>query len=323
MDRNEKKAFEDAEFDYVVLDEKTYPVFAVEYDGPCHEKPEKKRGDARKNAWCADAGLPLLRVSDWEVTKEDRDLFITYLIKRHFAYREELPRIIRKIEEQYGQEEIDRRYAEGFIKWDMDPNRVFDLSYPFPSFDHVLEKIASDFKIFVLFQPPTKALLVEKRTANGLRLIPVELATETEKKEYGKPGLARCIINGGRLYGEPEGTKTVFSCWWYIIRLSGAEPGGYSFSNVGGPISVRGGYEVINQNSVSLKLDTILRFDLNREPTAINIGECSRRGLNNARVYAGLPGSEFFFVSNSFTCYLASKAAYECLSENGSIWKGE
>jgi hypothetical protein len=305
---SEKKAFEDAEFDCVVFGENDIAVFAVEYDGPCHEKPEKKRSDARKNGWCADAELPLLRISDWEIATEDRDLFITYLIKRHIAYQEELPGIIDEIIEQYGQNEIDRCYAEGLIPWDMDPYRVFDLRHPIPGFNSLLEKIAEDFKIFVLFTPPRKTILLEKRNANGFGFIPVELATETEEIECGQPGMTRCIFNGGRLYGETEGTKTVFTCWWYIIRLSGAESGGYSYSDAGGPISVSGAYEVIKQSNVSLKLDSM---------------GCSRKASGDPPIYAGLPGSEFFFVSNSFTCYLALKAAYEWLSENESILRGK
>jgi hypothetical protein len=322
LDRNDKKAFEDAEFDVVVLDENNIGVFAAEYDGPCHEKREKLRSDARKNAWCFQAGLPLLRISDWEISKEDQGLFVIYLIERHLAFKKELPSIIEEIKKKYGQEEIDRRYDEGLIPRDMDAYRVFDSRYPFPEFNALIKKIAEDFDIFVLFQPPTKTLLLEKRTPNGLRLIPVELATETKEIERGEPGLTRCIFNGGRLYGETEGTKTVFTCWWYIIRLSGAESGGYSFSDAGGPISVSGGYKVINQNKVSLTLDTTLPLKPNSELTADNTGECTRKGLGIPRIYAGLPGSEFSFVSNSFTCYLASKAAYEWLSENESILRG-
>lgn len=52
-----------AHFDFVVCNKDTMPVFAVEFDGPCHAKPEQMVRDRKKDALCDICGLPLLRIN--------------------------------------------------------------------------------------------------------------------------------------------------------------------------------------------------------------------------------------------------------------------
>jgi len=50
-------------FDFLVTDENSVPLFAVEYDGPQHRSdPEVVRRDRLKNRLCEEAGLQLLRI---------------------------------------------------------------------------------------------------------------------------------------------------------------------------------------------------------------------------------------------------------------------
>src|SRR5260370_11392963 len=49
-------------FDFLVTDDESAPLFAVEFDGPRHHDPDVARRDRLKNRLCEKAGLQLLRI---------------------------------------------------------------------------------------------------------------------------------------------------------------------------------------------------------------------------------------------------------------------
>ena len=49
-------------FDFLVADAAHDPLFAVEFDGPMHEKPKQAARDKKKNELCVRFDLPLLRI---------------------------------------------------------------------------------------------------------------------------------------------------------------------------------------------------------------------------------------------------------------------
>lgn len=52
-----------AHFDFVIADQRSLPLFAVEFDGPRHENdPKTIYRDELKRSLCDKLGLPLLRV---------------------------------------------------------------------------------------------------------------------------------------------------------------------------------------------------------------------------------------------------------------------
>jgi hypothetical protein len=50
-------------FDFVVCDTEHTPLFAVEFDGPSHDKPEQARRDIQKNSLCERFQFPILRIN--------------------------------------------------------------------------------------------------------------------------------------------------------------------------------------------------------------------------------------------------------------------
>jgi uncharacterized protein DUF2726 len=65
-----------AHVDFVVTDDKTKPLFIVEYDGPFHAAPVQQRRDRMKDGLCADAGLGILRINANHVTKLYRGMSV-------------------------------------------------------------------------------------------------------------------------------------------------------------------------------------------------------------------------------------------------------
>jgi len=65
-----------AHVDFVVTDEKTKPLFIVEYDGPTHAASLQRRRDRMKDGMCADAGLGILRINANHVTKRYRGMSV-------------------------------------------------------------------------------------------------------------------------------------------------------------------------------------------------------------------------------------------------------
>src|ERR1043165_3951638 len=63
--------YKNAIFDFLILDPKSDPILAIEFDGPDHSRPGKKRSDIRKNRLCNLRELPILRINDKHIQKED------------------------------------------------------------------------------------------------------------------------------------------------------------------------------------------------------------------------------------------------------------
>ncbi|MCC4292786.1 DUF2726 domain-containing protein [Brevundimonas aurantiaca] len=61
---SEFSLYTQSHFDFLLVDEATRPVMAIEYDGPRHLEPMQIERDAIKNALCREAGFGLLRIQD-------------------------------------------------------------------------------------------------------------------------------------------------------------------------------------------------------------------------------------------------------------------
>jgi hypothetical protein len=74
-----------AHFDFIVTDRDTRPLFAVEYDGSSHERPQQIVRDNRKNALCERFGLSLLRINSRYLERKFRELnLLTYFVQVWF-----------------------------------------------------------------------------------------------------------------------------------------------------------------------------------------------------------------------------------------------
>lgn len=97
-----RRYFSRTSFDLVLgkrADDGLEPVLVVEIDGDVHLEKEKQRKDEMKNAICRSAGLPLLRVTEPYVRKQDRAprfrkdrstrvAFVRFLLRRFCEIRE-------------------------------------------------------------------------------------------------------------------------------------------------------------------------------------------------------------------------------------------
>lgn len=63
-------------FDFLLVDQMSRPVMAIEYDGPRHLDPRQIERDAIKNAMCREAGLGLLRVQDRHINRLYRGMTV-------------------------------------------------------------------------------------------------------------------------------------------------------------------------------------------------------------------------------------------------------
>jgi len=62
-----------AHFDFVVCDKEHMPQFAVEFDGPSHNKKSQKEKDQLKNKLCDRFDFPLLRINSNHLPKKYRE----------------------------------------------------------------------------------------------------------------------------------------------------------------------------------------------------------------------------------------------------------
>jgi hypothetical protein len=66
---SEFSMFSSAHFDFLLTDQSHRPVLAIEYDGPTHLAGKQTARDEIKNAFCHEAGLPLIRIVASYVTR--------------------------------------------------------------------------------------------------------------------------------------------------------------------------------------------------------------------------------------------------------------
>ncbi len=76
-------------FDFVVYRADDHvPKFAVEFDGFGHENARQIARDVIKNRFCAQAGLPLLRIGTTELSERDEISILEWLLDRFVAWEE-------------------------------------------------------------------------------------------------------------------------------------------------------------------------------------------------------------------------------------------
>lgn len=146
LNRQEKQAFHDASFDCVVYDQESIPQFAVEFDGPCHDNEQKRRGDIRKNRFCSMAGLQLLRIGDNFLTEYEKITLLEYLVGRFVDWRKDHDKISQEesdiAEHLAATGASDEEYEQ---MWD--PQIMWDLMHPFPASLKIADALYSMFGV--------------------------------------------------------------------------------------------------------------------------------------------------------------------------------
>ncbi len=151
MDKNEKvskkerQTFNNATFDFVVYNKESIPEFVIEFDGPCHLEPKKRKADYRKNGLCSLAELPILRIDDSFLTKYEETSFLKFIVDRFVSWRNKSETIFREIEERtsFAESTSDVDYDD---PWN-DPSFVFDLTYRFPASVEIASRLFENHNI--------------------------------------------------------------------------------------------------------------------------------------------------------------------------------
>jgi very-short-patch-repair endonuclease len=146
LNRQEKQTLHNASLDFVVYDQESIPQFAVEFDGPCHEYEQKRKGDIRKNRLCGMAGLRLLRIGDNFLTEYEKTSLLEYLVGRFVDWRKDYDEVCQEesdIAEHLAatgasEEEYDRM---------RDPQIMWDLMHPFPASLKIAEALYSNYGV--------------------------------------------------------------------------------------------------------------------------------------------------------------------------------
>lgn len=88
-------------FDFVVCDDQDYqPIFALELDGFRHSDSRQVARDLLKNAFCAKAGLPLLRIGVDDLRERDEYSVLEWLIGAFAASEQELEEELETVEDE-------------------------------------------------------------------------------------------------------------------------------------------------------------------------------------------------------------------------------
>ena len=134
-----------AHLDFVVTKEDT-AVFAVEFDGVHYlqDSPTIER-DAIKNRLCKSADLPLLRVTNTEITSRDGETLLDYMLMRYVAWHDEIDEIRQEIAEYAAQLPPDADPED--VAVDLDPTVYFDVRHPFPGSPIVRERLWPNYGI--------------------------------------------------------------------------------------------------------------------------------------------------------------------------------
>lgn len=132
-------------FDFLVTKDNN-PIFAVEFDGEHHFIDDRRvENDIIKNRLCKEANLPLLRITSSEVDEHDKVTLLDYMLMRYVAWKKEYPKIIEKIKRIAST--LPSNYDPEDYAIDFDPSVHFDLMYPFPARETVVERLWEKHRI--------------------------------------------------------------------------------------------------------------------------------------------------------------------------------
>ncbi len=98
LSKDEFSLYTRGHFDFVVYREDDHvPKFAVEFDGFGHERPRQIARDVIKNRFCAQAGLPLLRIGTAELSEHDEITVLEWLVNRFVIWEEHSHELVPKL----------------------------------------------------------------------------------------------------------------------------------------------------------------------------------------------------------------------------------
>jgi len=137
----------------------SHPLFAVEFDGDSHRRPEVQRRDRRKNRLCAAAGLPLVRIDGGLLARRERVVVVQWLAETWAAYRDEMPRLMAERDAEINAMSDDEFAAHGdFLlleRPDLDVELTFRLEHRFPPVTTAVRRLADRYGFRWPYLDPT------------------------------------------------------------------------------------------------------------------------------------------------------------------------
>jgi hypothetical protein len=147
----EWRTYSESSIDFVVINEESYPILAVEFDGPSHDLyPKKKAADIRKNRLCYNAEIPLFRIGDEQVREEDKVSILEFIVYRAvnwYLKRDEIYDTIQEDIDQMDAEQIESLTAERILDPSIDPGFIYDCAHLFSGSHEVAARLGQKYRI--------------------------------------------------------------------------------------------------------------------------------------------------------------------------------
>jgi hypothetical protein len=127
-------------------------LWAFEFDGPTHERPEQRRRDIRKNSICLLAGLPLLRINDTHLSVNEKQAVLDWHIRRWMAYEKLMPKMLEERDREIAAMSEEEIRQAGF--WllgerpDLDVEMIFELEHPYEPTVRVAERLYQRYGMY-------------------------------------------------------------------------------------------------------------------------------------------------------------------------------
>ncbi len=162
-DLEDRRFLRNAHFDLTIHRESRREVlWAFEFDGPTHERPEQRRRDVRKNRICLMAGLPLLRINGTHLNANEKQAVLEWHVKRWLAHEQMMPRLLEERDREIAtisSEEIEQ--AGMFLLGErphLDVEFVFDLNNPYEPTLTLAERLRREYGMHTTHLDQVKAM---------------------------------------------------------------------------------------------------------------------------------------------------------------------
>lgn len=150
LTKKENMTFKNSTFDFIITDNFNLPLFAIEFDGPDHERESKVLSDLRKMSICKKANLPILRIDYKIYDKFSKDSIIQYLVNRYVSWNQ------KKEEYEINYSDTinylrskgkDDEYIRDYMSVE-EPEMNFNFDNYFPKIDSIRKELALEYDIY-------------------------------------------------------------------------------------------------------------------------------------------------------------------------------
>lgn len=217
-------------FDFAIYPSRLFdqkPAFVVEFDGPTHETDLQAARDIAKNALCARAGLPLLRLTFDDLTPLERRTMVAWIAERFAAHEREMPELVRRTRHELEDLAEDGADMDMVVEsCDYDTGVIFDLDHPFPENVVIARRLLDRFGIGTRFVVEGLAAPLQLEVDSWISL------TEDGRVSESVVAERRCSVRRGAEVLHQFRAKARMA-WAHKVRntgpAGGIQPSGYGY----------------------------------------------------------------------------------------------